>query len=180
MLEVEDVAGALAWLGERGIRRVALFGTSMGGMAAIAAVAVLGDGSLTAADAEPDPDARRRRRPRPLIVAVVADSTAPEAELPVANRMPTPFAGSSRLAPFDAAARKLGADPRDTEPGRVVGARRARAALLDRTARPTRPCRSPTAAGSPPLAGPDASHWTVEAPITAARTRRPGRTMSVG
>ena len=50
MLEVEDVAGALAWLGERGIRRVALFGTSMGGMAAIASVAILGDGSLRAAD----------------------------------------------------------------------------------------------------------------------------------
>ena len=46
MREVEDVAGALAWLGERGIERVALFGTSMGGMTAIAAVGVLGDGSL--------------------------------------------------------------------------------------------------------------------------------------
>ena len=49
MLEVEDIAGALAWLGERGIRRVGLFGTSMGGMAAITAVAVLGDGTLAAA-----------------------------------------------------------------------------------------------------------------------------------
>ena len=54
LLEVEDVAGALAWLGERGITRVALFGTSMGGITAIAAVAVLGDGSLAAADVEPD------------------------------------------------------------------------------------------------------------------------------
>ena len=44
--EVEDVAGALAWLGERGIRRVALVGSSMGGITAIAAVAVLGDGRL--------------------------------------------------------------------------------------------------------------------------------------
>ena len=42
LLEVEDVAGALAWLGERGITRVALVGTSMGGITAIAAVAVLG------------------------------------------------------------------------------------------------------------------------------------------
>ena len=40
--EVEDVAGALAWLGERGITRVALVGTSMGG----------------------DRGHRRRRRPR--------------------------------------------------------------------------------------------------------------------
>ena len=63
MLEVEDVAGALAWLGERGIRRVALFGTSMGGMAAIASVAVLGDGTLPAADVEPDAAAGDRRRP---------------------------------------------------------------------------------------------------------------------
>jgi len=54
MDEVEDVAGALAWLGERGVERVALFGTSMGGMTAIAAVGVLGDGTLAAADTELD------------------------------------------------------------------------------------------------------------------------------
>ena len=54
VLEVEDVAGALAWLGERGIRRVALVGSSMGGITALASVAVLGDGRLAAADADPD------------------------------------------------------------------------------------------------------------------------------
>src|SRR5215207_6097653 len=53
LLEVEDIAGALAWLGERGIRRVAMFGTSMGGISAIAAVTVLGDGTLAAADGDP-------------------------------------------------------------------------------------------------------------------------------
>ncbi len=70
LLEVEDIAGALAWLGERGIRRVAMVGTSMGGIAALAAVAVLGDGSLAAADA--DPAAPRHVDPalRPSIVAV--------------------------------------------------------------------------------------------------------------
>ena len=73
MLEVEDVAGALAWLGERGINRVALFGTSMGGMAAITSVAVLGDGTLSAADSQPDTTRAEIDPPRPLIVAIVAD-----------------------------------------------------------------------------------------------------------
>jgi fermentation-respiration switch protein FrsA (DUF1100 family) len=121
MLEVEDIAGALAWLGERGIRRVALFGTSMGGMAAITSVAVLGDGSLAAADAQPDVTRADLDPPRPMIVAVVADSTAPEVEIPVANRLSIPFRRLVTRRLFDAASRKLGADPRETEPGRVVG-----------------------------------------------------------
>lgn len=77
MLEAEDIAGALGWLGERGIRRVALFGTSMGGMAAITAVAVLGDGTLGAADAAPDATRADLDAPRPLIAAVVADFGQP-------------------------------------------------------------------------------------------------------
>ena len=40
MHEIEDVAGALAWLGARGITRVALVGSSMGGITAIAAAVV--------------------------------------------------------------------------------------------------------------------------------------------
>ncbi len=76
MREVEDVAGALAWLGERGIERVALFGTSMGGMTAIAAVGVLGDGSLPGADMDLDAPAGVVPAPRPRIVGVVADSVA--------------------------------------------------------------------------------------------------------
>ena len=51
--EVEDVAGALDWLGERGIRRVALVRLVDGRDVAIDAVAVLGDGSLAAADRDP-------------------------------------------------------------------------------------------------------------------------------
>lgn len=121
MLEVEDIAGALAWLGERGIRRVALAGTSMGAMAAITAVAILGDGSLTAADADADPTRVEVDPPRPLIVAVVADSAAPEVDLPVANRMRTPARRFVAARAFDAAARRLGADPRETEPIRVIG-----------------------------------------------------------
>jgi pimeloyl-ACP methyl ester carboxylesterase len=120
MLETEDVAGALAWLGERGIRRVALFGTSMGGMTAITSVAILGDGSLQA-DGDPDRTRADIDPPRPRIVAVVADSTAPEVELPVANRLSGPFRRFLAARVFDAAARRLGADPRDTEPGRVIG-----------------------------------------------------------
>lgn len=121
VLEVEDVAGALAWLGERGIRRVALVGMSMGGMAAITSVAILGDGSLAAADAEIDPTRAATATPRPRIVAVVADSAAPEVEVPVANRLSTPFRRFIAARAFDAAARRLGADPRDTEPIRVIG-----------------------------------------------------------
>ena len=94
LLEVEDVAGALAWLGERGITRVALLGTSMGGITAIAAVAVLGDGSLAAADA--DPTQPTRPAPRPRIVAVVGDSVAPELEVPIANRLRGPPAVHGR------------------------------------------------------------------------------------
>jgi fermentation-respiration switch protein FrsA (DUF1100 family) len=160
MLGVEDVAGAFAWLGERGIRRVALSGTSMGGMAAIASVAILGDGSLTAADSEPDPTRAEIDPPRPLIVAVVADSTSPEAEVPVANRMPTPFRRFLAARAFDAAARTLGADPRDIEPGRVVGLVEPVPLLLIHgeadTTVPLEDGRRLAAA-----AGPSATHWTV-------------------
>ena len=64
LLETEDVAGALAWLGERGIRRVVIVGSSMGGITALAAVAVLGDGRLDSADGEPDGARPRRSRRR--------------------------------------------------------------------------------------------------------------------
>ena len=160
MLEVEDIAGALVWLGERGIRRVALFGTSMGGMAAIASIAILGDGSLGAADAEPDATRAEIDPTRPLIVAVVADSTPPEAEVPVANRMPTPFRRFLAARAFDAAARKLGADPRDVEPGRVVGLVEPVALLLIHGEADT---TVPLEAGRrlAAVAGPSATHWTV-------------------
>lgn len=119
--EVEDVAGALAWLGERGIERASLFGLSMGGATAIAAVAVLGDGSLPSADADPATPAHVAPPRRPRIVAVVSDAVAPELVVPIASRLrgPRPRLVAARL--LDAAARTLGGDPRETEPLRVIG-----------------------------------------------------------
>jgi len=119
-LEIEDVAGALAWLGERGIRRVALFGTSMGGMTAIAATAVLGDGRLAGADHDPASPAGTAPAPRPRIVGVMGDSVAPEVAIPVGRRLPGPFGRHLADRVFDAAAARLGVDPRSTEPIRTV------------------------------------------------------------
>lgn len=118
--EVEDVAGALAWLGERGIRRVALMGSSMGGITALAALAVLGDGSLAAADIDPDAPVLTTPAPRPRIVAVVADSVAPDLVTAVANRMSTPFPRFIAGRLFAGMAARLGGDPRATEPLRVI------------------------------------------------------------
>jgi len=118
--EVEDVAGALAWLGERGVERVALVGMSMGAMTAIAAVAVLGDGSLPRVDADPAAPAHVAPPRRPRIVAVVADSAAPELVVAAAPLIPGPRPRMVAGWLFDAASRTLGGDPRDTEPIRVV------------------------------------------------------------
>lgn len=124
--EVEDVAGALAWFGERGIERVALVGTSLGGITALAAVAVLGDGSLGGVDMDPMAPAHVAAPRRPRIVAVVADSVVPELAVAVGSRIPgarLPTGLRRRVAGrlFSAAARRLGADPRDTEPIRIIG-----------------------------------------------------------
>lgn len=160
MLEVDDVAGALAWLGERGVTRVAMFGTSMGGMAALASVAVLGDGSLPAADVDPSPTRAAVDAPRPAIVSVVADSTTPEAEIPVANRLRGPFRRFVARRIFDAAARELGADPRDLEPARVIGLVEPVPVLLVHGDADT---TVPLADGQrlADLAGPSAEHWIV-------------------
>jgi len=160
MREIEDVAGALSWLGERGIRRVALFGTSMGGMTAIAAVAILGDGSLAGADMDPDAPAGVAAAPRPRIVAVVADSVAPELVVPVGSRIRGPFGRVIAARLFSAAARSLGADPRDTEPIRMIGLVEPVPLLLihgaaDRTV-PIEDGRRLAAA-----AGPHTDHWIV-------------------
>jgi pimeloyl-ACP methyl ester carboxylesterase len=120
--EVEDVAGALAWLGERGIRRVALFGTSMGGVTALASVVVLGDGSMPAADMDPDAPADVEAPRRPAIVGVVAESVTPELPLAVGNRLSLPGPVGRRIAGtiFAAASRQLGGDMRATEPIRII------------------------------------------------------------
>lgn len=159
-LEVEDIAGALAWLGERGITAVALVGTSMGGIAAIAAVAVLGDGSLAAADMVPDDPRHVTPAPRPRIVAVVADSVAPEIETPVANRLSGPGRRFVAARLFDAASAQIGMDPRATEPARVIGLVDPVPLLLIHGEADT---TVPIADGRrlAALAGPSSQHWTV-------------------
>jgi pimeloyl-ACP methyl ester carboxylesterase len=119
--EVDDVAGALAWLGERGVTRVALFGTSMGGVVAIASAVVLGDGSLPGVDAEPAAPAHVAAPPHPGIVAIVADSVPPELAVVIGSRIGG--RGRRRFAErlLDGVARSLGGDPRETEPIRVAG-----------------------------------------------------------
>ena len=158
--EVEDVAGALGWLGARGVTRVALVGTSMGGITAIASVVVLGDGSLAAADADGPATAADLREPRPRIVAVVGDSVAPRLEVPIANRLRGPARRFQAARLFDGAAELLGADPRATEPARIVGLVEPVPLLLihgdaDQTV--------PVAEGRrlAGLAGPSAQHWIV-------------------
>ncbi|HZC32957.1 MAG TPA: alpha/beta fold hydrolase, partial [Candidatus Bathyarchaeia archaeon] len=161
LLEVEDIAGALAWLGERGVTRVGLFGSSMGGMSAIAAVAVLGDGSLAAADHDPEAPRHDVTAPRPVIVAVVGDSVAPELVVPIASRIGGPFSRFVAARLFDAAARDLGADPRATEPARVVGlVAPVPLLLIHGAADSTVPVADGRRLAS--LAGPDAQHWVVD------------------
>lgn len=120
MLETEDVGGALEWLGERGITRVALVGLSMGATTALTATAILGDGSLTAADGESIVARDPAPPPRPQIVAIVADSAAPRLELPVAAARGGPFGRVAARIAFRSLADRLGADPRETEPARVA------------------------------------------------------------
>jgi pimeloyl-ACP methyl ester carboxylesterase len=163
-LEVEDVAGALSWLGERGIRRVAIVGSSMGGVVAIASIVVLGDGSLVAADADPSAPAATIDAPRPRIVAAVGESVAPDLRIPIANRIQAPLGGPIRRAlagrMFAEASRRIGSDLRATEPIRVIGLVDPVPLLLihgaaDRTVRPADGRRLAAAAG------PSAEHWEV-------------------
>ncbi len=128
--EVEDVAGALSWLGERGIERVALVGMSMGGITAIAAVAVLGEGSLLSTDVDPAAPAHVDPTRRPRIVAVVGNSVAPELASVAVPLIPGPAPRLLANRLFDTVARTLGADPRETEPIRVIGLLEGVATLL--------------------------------------------------
>jgi pimeloyl-ACP methyl ester carboxylesterase len=164
LYEVEDVAGALAWFAERGIRRVALVGSSMGGSVAIAAIVALGDGSLPSADLDPYGPAASVAPEPPRIVAAVVESVAPDLRIPIANRMGLPIGGPLRRAlagrVFDAASRRVGGDLRAMEPGRVIGLVEPVPLLLvhggaDRTVRPADGRRLAA------LAGPSAEHWIV-------------------
>ncbi len=120
LLEVEDVAGALDWLGERGIARVALMGSSMGGVAAIAAVGILGDGRLAAADADPDAPAASIETPRPRIVAVIGDSVTPRLSIVVGRRSGLPFGRLIAERVLGRMPRLIGGDPRATQPIAMV------------------------------------------------------------
>lgn len=163
MLEVEDVAGALEWLGERGIARVAIVGTSMGGMTALAAVAVLGDGSLRSADADLAKPRAQIGAPGPRIVAVVADSVASDPVVPVASRLPVPRLLQRFVAArlFDGATERLGADPRATGPAHVIGlVEPVPLLLIHGSADDTVPIADGRQLAS--LAGPSAEHWVVE------------------
>jgi pimeloyl-ACP methyl ester carboxylesterase len=173
LLEVEDVAGALTWLGERGIRRVALAGSSMGGVVAIASIVVLGDGSLAAADVDPDAPAASIDAPRPLIVGAVVESVPPDLRHPIANRIGMPLGGPIRRAiagrMFAEASRRVGGDIRATEPIRVIGLVEPVPLLLihgaaDRTVRPADGRRLAAAAG------PATEHW--EMPLADHATAR--------
>lgn len=158
--EVEDVAGALAWLGSRGVTSVALVGSSMGGITAIASVAVLGDGSVVSADTTADVASGPAPEVRPRIAAVVADSVASGVVVPVASRLPGPAPTFLAQRLFDGAARTLGADPRATDPIKVVGLVEPVPLLLihgeaDRTVPPADGRRLAAAAG------PSTEHWMV-------------------
>ena len=162
--EIDDVAGALTWLGERGIRRVALAGSSMGGAIAMASVAVLGDGTLTQADLDPMAPAADVEPPRPRIVAVVAESVAPDLRIPIANRMPLPIGGIFRRAlagrMFTVAGRRVGGDLRATEPARVIGlVEPVPLLLIHGTADRTVPLADGRRLAR--LGGPSSTHWEV-------------------
>ena len=118
--EVEDVAGALAWLGERGVTHVALMGTSMGGIVALASLAILGDGRLESADSDPHAADGVVPPPRPRIVGVVGDLVAPRLAGPVGRRIGRTLGPFIADRGFDALAAQLGSDPRVTEPIRVL------------------------------------------------------------
>jgi pimeloyl-ACP methyl ester carboxylesterase len=170
--ETEDVAGALEWLGERGVTRVALVGTSMGGIVAIAATAVLGDGTFTAPDADvyaPTVSAP----PRPRIVGIVADSVTPELRIVVMSRLARLGRGFMADRILDAAERQLGEDPRALEPIRTLPLLEGLPVLLIHGAADS---TVPPRAGERLAAvdGPMTEHWVVpEAAHSAAHRAVP-------
>ena len=169
--EVEDVAGALAWLGERGIERVAIVGLSLGGVTAIASVAVLGDGSLPGVDADPAAAARVAAPRRPRIVAVVADSVAAGTRRP--GRVAVARAGAAVRGGPPARWRRPVARRRSTRDRariRVVGLLEGTPLLLiSGDADTTVPIADARRLAAVAPAGTE--HWIVPGRDTAARTR---------
>ena len=142
LLEVEDVAGALAWLGERGITRVALVGTSMGGITAIAAVAVLGDGSLRGGRR----GSRRAARPSTGAPAARSSRSSPiRSRRSSRSRSANAAAAARADGSWPPAVRRRRADPRRRSAGDRAGSgdrpASSRSRCCSSTARPTRPCR---------------------------------------
>ncbi|OGO53318.1 MAG: hypothetical protein A2Z32_00335 [Chloroflexi bacterium RBG_16_69_14] len=82
---------------------------------------MLGDGTMLGSDADLTAPAHVAPPRRPRIVAVVADSVAPELAVSIGSRLRGPGRRLVAGRLLDAAARTLGEDPRETEPGRVVG-----------------------------------------------------------
>ena len=157
--ETEDVAGAVSWLGDRGVTRVALFGTSMGGIVAIAATAVLGEGTFTAPDADVFAPTVTSA-PRPRIVAIVADAVSPELRVLVGSRLPRLARGFMADRVLDAAERQLGEDPRSLEPMRTLPLLEGMPVLLIHGESDERvPIREGRRLAAVP--GPATEHWTV-------------------
>ncbi len=159
--EIEDVGGALGWLGDRGIRRVALFGSSMGGIVALAATAILGDGTLEAADLDVFATAGTRPPPRPRIVGLVVESVPPELRVIVASRLRGPARGLVADRILAAATAELGEDPRSVEPARMLPLLEGMPLLLIHGAADA---TVPLAQGRrlAAIAGPATEHWIVE------------------
>jgi fermentation-respiration switch protein FrsA (DUF1100 family) len=132
----------------------------MGGVAALAAVVVLGDGSLAAADLDPAAPRHVEPTPRPRIVAVIAEAVPPELEVPVASRLRGPARRFVASRIFSAASRTLGADPRTTQPAAVIGLVEPVPLLLIHGEADT---TVPIADGRrlAAMAGPTAEHWVV-------------------
>ena len=122
LLEVEDVAGALA-LARRAGRAPGRAGRARrwAGSPRSPPSAVLGDGRLASADADPGAPAATVHAPRPRIVGVVADSVTPELAIVVGSRMGLPLGRRIAGRAFGRFDRLVGDDPRTTEPIAVIG-----------------------------------------------------------
>jgi pimeloyl-ACP methyl ester carboxylesterase len=150
---------------------VAIVGSSMGGITALAAVVVLGDGSLSSADADRSAPAGTIDAPRPRIVGVVAESVPPDLLEGVANRIRRPFGRRIRRAItarlFARAAPLLGGDPRATEPIRVIAlVEPVPLLLIHGSADTTVPLKAGRRLAA--AAGPGTEHWVVDGADHAA------------